>query len=99
LINFIKGDTPGFADYMTWPHIERCLVLPLIKVGDKLFAKFPKLTAYVEKMKARPEVKINYRSPEEHLKFMKSSVGGTPDYDMGCEWDNEMHILNNIVVR
>lgn len=71
---------------MIWPFVERLEAVALMTNGQVGVTKekYPKLTAYMERMKQRPEVKAIYRTPEEHTAFFKSAFAdGVPNYDIG----------------
>jgi glutathione S-transferase len=84
--NYFAGKECGWIDYMIWPFIERLEAVALMTNGQVGVTKekYPKLAAYMERMKQRPEVKAIYRTPEEHASFFKSAfTDGVPNYDIG----------------
>uniref|UniRef100_A0A914XQ32 Glutathione S-transferase omega n=1 Tax=Plectus sambesii TaxID=2011161 RepID=A0A914XQ32_9BILA len=85
--NFYGGKSSGYADMLVWPHLERVEVLPLIRPDlhlDKLLGTdYPKLTAYIARMKELPEVKVAIRPAEHHVQFFDSYKTGKPDYNIG----------------
>jgi len=72
--NYFAGNECGFVDYMVWPFLERLGAVALLTQGKITVGKenYPKLAAYIERMKARPEVKVVSHTPEDHLAFIKS---------------------------
>nr|AYN44538.1 glutathione S-transferase O1 [Brachionus koreanus] len=81
--NYLGGDKPAFVDYMVWPWIERLEFLKQKKNLDLNETRFPKLLAYIERMKQVPAVKETILSVEVYDKFFKSYSGDEPDYDCG----------------
>ncbi|XP_069970735.1 pyrimidodiazepine synthase isoform X1 [Penaeus vannamei] len=81
---FYGGEKPGMLDYMIWPWVERLPMAEMMAGGLKVFQQetFPKLFAWVEKMKEDKAVSAVFISAESHFKFLKSHVDGAPDYDM-----------------
>ncbi|XP_078688503.1 glutathione S-transferase omega-1-like isoform X5 [Branchiostoma floridae x Branchiostoma belcheri] len=81
---FFSGDKVGALDYNLWPWFERVCMLK--GRGIELSVdKFPKLTAWIDRMMEQPAVKACYFPPEIHHEFGKSWMAGTPDYDVGLE--------------
>lgn len=84
---FVAGKTTGFADFSIWPFLERFPAITLDpKTGVKEFpgTKYPKLTAYIERMKQQPEVQAVMKPLEIHAQFLKSAwVDEKPDYNLG----------------
>jgi glutathione S-transferase len=80
--NYFAGNECGWVDYMVWPFLERLEAVAAMSNGKVAVTKdkFPKLSAYIDRMKGRPEVKAIYRTPEEHSTFFRSAVGGTANY-------------------
>uniref|UniRef100_A0A914UT79 GST C-terminal domain-containing protein n=1 Tax=Plectus sambesii TaxID=2011161 RepID=A0A914UT79_9BILA len=85
--DFYGGKTTGYADFAVWPFFERFPTITLNpKIGVKEFpgAKYPKLSAYIERMKQQPEVKAVMKPIELHEKFHKTLwIEGKPDYSIG----------------
>uniref|UniRef100_A0A914XJB9 Glutathione-dependent dehydroascorbate reductase n=1 Tax=Plectus sambesii TaxID=2011161 RepID=A0A914XJB9_9BILA len=85
--DFYGGKTTGYADFAVWPIFERFPAITLNpKIGVKEFpgAKYPKLSAYIERMKQQPEVKAVMKPVELHEKFLKSAwIEKNPDYNLG----------------
>nr|UOU03284.1 glutathione S-transferase omega 1 [Brachionus rubens] len=81
--NYYGGDKPAFVDYMVWPWIERLEYLQKAKNLDLNSTRFPKLTAYIERMKTQPAVKETILPVETLEKFFKSYGSDEPDYDCG----------------
>lgn len=70
---------------MVWPFLERLEAVAIMSNGKVAVTKdkYPKLSAYMDRMKSRPEVKAIYRTPEEHSAFFSSVRNGSPNYDIG----------------
>lgn len=67
---------------MIWPWLERLPVLSRMKDVRVSESEYPKLIAYMERMKQLPAVKETYIDPENHFKFYKSYLVGEANYDM-----------------
>jgi len=80
---YYGGSAPSWADYMQWPWFER--LGATVKLTGINMAKFPKLCAYIEKMKVRPEIQRVIKSTESHVQFFESAMGGAPNYDFESE--------------
>jgi len=82
--NYFSGNECGFVDYMVWPFVERLEAVAVMTQGKVVVSKdrYPKMTAYVQRMMTRPEVKLAYRTPEEHMMFLRSMKDKTPNYDL-----------------
>jgi len=82
---YFAGNECGWVDYMVWPFLERLEATALMTNGKVAVTKekYPKLAAYFERMKQRPEVKAIYRTPEDHIAFFKTAVSGAANYDYG----------------
>ena len=87
--NFLFGDKPTAADYLSWPHVER---LPAAQIGnDKLRdaitkEKFPVFYAWMDRMLADEAVKATSRTPEQHYNFIKKfASGGEHVYDLNMK--------------
>lgn len=83
--SFCLGTECGWADYMVWPFLERLEAMELLSGGRFSVRKdkHVKLTAYFDRMKKRPEVKIFYHTPERHMEYFLSSRNGSPNFDVG----------------
>jgi len=83
--NYFAGNECGFVDYMVWPFLERLEPVAVMTQGKVVVSKekYPKLAAYMERMKSRSEVKLFYRTPEEHMAFLMSVKDKSPNYDYG----------------
>jgi len=84
--DYFSGSQPGYADYMIFPHYERMPAVDILAQGAiGLEQKFPKTSAYIQRMLARPEVARVARSTDHHLKFIKMYISGGPiDYDIAA---------------
>merc|ERR1712142_952861 len=81
---FFGGDKPGMLDYMIWPWAERLPMIHLMAGCDDFLLPetSPKMCSWMGAMKEDPVVKAIYMTPETHMKYLKSSAFGSPDYDM-----------------
>ena len=74
----------GFVDLMIWPWFER---LPAMKeafnLTDVTKERFPKLTAWSERMLADTDVKATCYSKELLVKFFNGVLEGNANYDEG----------------
>lgn len=69
---------------MIWPWFERLMYLSFSKKFNFDSEKYPKLNAYIEKMKQQPAVKETIISNEIYDKFFEAYLSGQePDYDVG----------------
>uniref|UniRef100_A0A914XGG5 Glutathione-dependent dehydroascorbate reductase n=1 Tax=Plectus sambesii TaxID=2011161 RepID=A0A914XGG5_9BILA len=76
-----------YGDIAVWPIFERFPIITLNpKFGVKKFPgiKYPKLSAYIKRMKKQPEIKAVMKPIELHEKFLKSAwIEKNPDYNLG----------------
>jgi len=81
--DYFGGDQPGYADFMSWPWVERLNAVELMTDGRVAVTsqKYPKFAAYIERMKSLPEIKAFYLDGATHLKFLKGVVSGNVTYD------------------
>jgi glutathione S-transferase len=81
--NYFAGDRPGYADFMSWPWIERLSAVEIASEGRLAVnpEKYPKFAAYIERMKAIPEIKTFLLDGPTHLKFIDGVATGKPTYD------------------
>lgn len=81
--NYFGGDQPGYADFMTWPWVERLGAVEIFSQGRLAVnrEKYPKFAAYIERMKTIPEIKTIFLDGPTHAKFLEGIVAGKPDYD------------------
>jgi len=82
--DYFSGAQPNYADYMIFPHYERIPAVDILSNGMLGLEKnFPKTTAYLKRMMARPEIARVAKSPQFHAKFLKMATSGGPiDYDI-----------------
>uniref|UniRef100_A0A915JUS5 Glutathione S-transferase omega n=1 Tax=Romanomermis culicivorax TaxID=13658 RepID=A0A915JUS5_ROMCU len=81
---YYGGKEPGWIDYMVWPQLEKIELIPLVFKLMPPTDKFPKFSAYLRRMRSRPEVKALRRPARDHLKYALSMVRDRPDYDIGA---------------
>jgi len=81
--NYFAGDQPGYADFMSWPWVERLSALEILSNNQISVSheKYPKLVAYIERMKNLPEIKAFLLDGKTHAKFIDSVKNGDTDYD------------------
>jgi len=81
---FFAGEQARYADYMIWPWVERLSSAEIL--SNKLFAvtpeKYPKFAAYIERMKALPEIQGFFLDGKTHAKFVESRQDGKANYDI-----------------
>ena len=65
-------------DYLIWPWLEKTDILG----PDGLMSSVPRLSAYVDRMKADPAAKECRTKPDVYRKFVDKYLGGNPDFDM-----------------
>ncbi len=84
-----EGNHCGYVDYMQWPWIERLVgftelgifsTIPELAITP---VQYPNLTAYIQRMSGRPEVRACHLDPELQLGFIQSLLSGQPNYDLG----------------
>ena len=80
--NFFGGETPTLIDYSMWPWFERFAFLKLLVEFELDATRFPKLSAYIERMKKLPAVKTTCTNIDDLNEFHKSFVANKPDYDI-----------------
>ena len=84
--DIVAGKSTGFADLSIWPWLERFEVLtlrPELGLQKLLAEQYPKLAAYIERMKQQPEVKAAIRPLDHHVEFIQTYKTGTPNYNVG----------------
>ncbi|VDO38478.1 unnamed protein product [Haemonchus placei] len=86
---FYGGREPGFADYMTYPFVERIWIWShepgVTDLPTDAFpgASYPKLQRWFSLMRSMPEVKAVSQPVWRHRLFNQGYVLGNPDYDAG----------------
>lgn len=78
--DFFGGDKHAMVDFMIWPWFER---LPILKSAinfDINAEKFPKMTAWVNRMQELPTIKKIWIKPESYIKYF-SGYPSNLDYD------------------
>jgi len=81
---YFAGEKPGYVDYMIWPWIERLSAVEILsdnKLGVTV-DKYPKLAAYIDRMRSLPEIKAFLLDGTKHVKFIKSRLEGKVNYDI-----------------
>jgi len=81
--DYFCGSQPGYADFMSWPWIERLSALDILS-DHKISIdsdKYPKLIAYIERMKNQPEIKPFLLDGKTHAKFIDAVAKNEIDYD------------------
>jgi len=81
--DYFAGDQPGYADFMSWPWVERLSGIEILSDGRLAVTpqKYPKFAAYIERMKEIPEIKTFLLDGPTHAKFIDGVVKGNVDYD------------------
>jgi glutathione S-transferase len=81
--NYFGGDQPGYADFMSWPWVERLSAIGILSDNQLSISpeKYPKFVAYIERMKNLPEIKAFILDGSTHAKFIDSVLKGDTDYD------------------
>ncbi|KAK3597738.1 hypothetical protein CHS0354_006092 [Potamilus streckersoni] len=87
--DFFGGDSVKMIDFNMWPHIYRTdiveSIIPTSNVGIKA-NKYPKLSAWIARMKTVPAVQETLYPVEWQIGFMKGyTENGSPDYDIGLD--------------
>jgi len=81
--DYFSGDQPGYADFMSWPWVERLSALDIL--SDHQLSvnpeKYPKFVAYIKRMENLPEIKAFLLNGQIHAKFIESVRKGDTDYD------------------
>ncbi|CAJ0578772.1 unnamed protein product, partial [Mesorhabditis spiculigera] len=87
---FFGGKSPSYADYLTFPFLERTWwashiegVTGYDKTNFPCSKRFPKLTKWFNEMLARPEVAQNLMPVDTALAFLDGYRQGKPNYDEG----------------
>jgi len=81
--DYFSGDQPGYADFMSWPWVERLSAIEILS-NNQLSVnpeKYPKFVAYIKRMENLPEIKTFLLSGEIHAKFINNVAKGDPDYN------------------
>jgi len=81
--DYFAGSQPGYADFMSWPWVERLSAIEILSNNQITLSKekYPKFLAYIERMKNIPEIKTFLLDGKTHAKFIENVVKGAPDYD------------------
>jgi glutathione S-transferase len=79
--DYFGGKQPLWADYMSWPWLERLNSLNKHTGGKLNLDKHPKLVAYIGRMKSLPEIQRVLKSDEAHYHFLQSAMAGKTDFD------------------
>jgi len=82
--DFFSGNQVGYVDYMIWPWIERLGSVDILSKGQLAVTheKYPKFAAYIDRMKAVPEIQAFLLDVATHVKFLQSRMEGKPNYDL-----------------
>jgi len=82
--SYFAGEQVGYVDYMAWPWVERLSAVEVVSGGELGVtpSKHPKLAAYIERMKAIPEIKTFLLDGHTHTKFIQSRLDGKVNYDI-----------------
>ncbi|XGW15714.1 hypothetical protein V3C99_001285 [Haemonchus contortus] len=86
---FYAGREPGFADYMTYPFVERIWIwshepgVTDLPADGFPGASYPKLQRWFSLMRSTAEVKAVSQPVWRHRMFNQGYVHGNPDYDAG----------------
>lgn len=82
--DFFAGNQVGYVDYMIWPWVERLSALDILSKGQLGVSheKYPKFAAYIDRMKAIPEIQAFLLDGATHVKFLQSRMEGKPNYDI-----------------
>lgn len=70
---------------MSWPWLERINAICQHTGGKLTVAGHPKLVAYINRMKALPEIQRVLKSDAAHFRFLESAISGKPDYDFEAQ--------------
>lgn len=81
--DYFGGSSPAMVDYMIWPWFERFAFLKLAIEYEFSSDRFPKLTAWMERMKQLSEVQETASNIEYLMEFHKSYQENKPNYDIG----------------
>ncbi|EYB89896.1 hypothetical protein Y032_0226g2767 [Ancylostoma ceylanicum] len=91
---FFNGEDPGFADYMTYPFLERIWIWSHEPGATDLRSDafpsdaYPKLQRWFSKMRSRKEVARVSQPLWRHRLFNKGYIKGEPDFDAGRHSDD-----------
>lgn len=83
LLVILLGKEPGYADFMSWPWVERLGAVEILSEGRIAVTKdkYPKFAAYIERMKNIPEIKTFLLDGQTHFKFINGFITGKTSYD------------------
>jgi len=82
--DFFAGNHAGYVDYMIWPWVERLSAVDILSKGQLAIThdKYPKFAAYIDHMKAIPEIQAFILDGPTHVKFLQSRMEGKANYDI-----------------
>jgi len=75
----------GFVDLMVWPWFERLKAFAQVfnMIDDITRARYPRLSAWGDRMSADPAVKATTYPKELFVKFLEGAAAGAANYDEG----------------
>ncbi|GMR44797.1 hypothetical protein PMAYCL1PPCAC_14992, partial [Pristionchus mayeri] len=81
---YFGGSAPGFADWMLFPFFERIATIsPVFPLPSPFPSpRWSSLSSWWTRISPLPAAAV-MQPKENQLAFIKSFVGGTPDYDVG----------------
>jgi len=81
--DYFAGNQPGYADFMSWPWIERLSAVEIMSEGRLVVnpEKYPKFAAYIERMRTIPEIKTFLLDGPTHAKFLEGVSAGKIEFD------------------